>query len=104
AGVVRGGEGGARRGGQRVPFPAASPGPVGQAAAPEVERRVRLVDDGRHHVFVPAVRIVGGDDDRHALPFRQLLQAVQRVDDERLLVQRVRVSRGSVLIGRRPQE
>src|SRR5262245_14723018 len=73
--------------------------PISPASAQKVERCVRLIDDGRHHVVVPAVRVVKGDDHRHVAPLRELLELVQDVNQEDLLVERVGVTRVSILIG-----
>ena len=53
-------------------------------------------------MVVPAVGVVVGDDDRGVLPIGQLLQGVDRLDEELLLVERVGVAGVTVLVGRRP--
>ena len=60
---------------------------------------LRLVDDRIHHVVVPAIEIVVGDDDGGIFPKRVGLDGVDSVDDERLLVERIRVA-GVTIEGR----
>ena len=86
---------------QRQPWSvtAAGPWPISPASAQKVERCVRLVDDGRHHVVVPTVRVVKGDDHRHVAPLRELLEEVQDGNQEDLLVEGVGVTRVSILVG-----
>ena len=52
----------------------------------------RLVEDRRHHVIVPAVRIVPRDHYRGGTPLRRLLELVEHGYDKGLLVQRVGVA------------
>src|SRR4029077_19589236 len=56
------------------------------------------VDDGRHDVVVPAVRVVVGDHDRGVVPELGPLDRVDRVHQEVLLVDRVGVARVPVLV------
>ncbi len=60
-----------------------------------------LADDGRHDVVVPAVGVVVGEDDGHVLPLRQLLQAVEGLDQEALLAEGIGITGVAVLIRRR---
>src|SRR5437763_12372763 len=61
----------------------------------------RLVDDWTRHVVVPAARVVVGDDARRRPPLRTPLDAVDRRDEEVLLIERVRVAGLAVLVLRR---
>ena len=70
----------------------------GGRAHRRVGRGVRAVHPGRVLVVVPAVGVVIGDDDRGGLPVPGLLDLVDRVDDEVLLVDRIRVARVGVLV------
>src|SRR5437868_12566674 len=62
------------------------------------------MDDRRHHVVVPAVGIVIGDNYRRAVPKRRRLKRVNSVHEEGLLIERIRVHGMSVLVGRGFQE
>src|SRR5918911_3696482 len=55
-------------------------------------------------MVVPAAGVVLGDDDGCILPARKLLEAVDRIDQEVLLVERVGVACVPVLIGRGLEE
>src|SRR5215831_10078586 len=73
--------------------------PADPRAVQRVERRVGGgVDDRRHDVVVPAVRVVVGDHDRGAVPEPGPLDRVDRVHQEVLLVDRVGVARVPVLV------
>src|SRR5215467_1778638 len=73
--------------------------PADPGAVERVQRRVGGgVDDRRHDVVVPAVRVVVGDHDRGAAPELGPLDRVDRVHQEVLLVDRVGVARVPVLV------
>ena len=76
---------------ESVPVPHV-PGPVARPPW-----RLGLIHDRPDHVIVPTVGIVPRDDDRGFIPFRQRLQKIHRVDDERLLIQGRRIARVTVL-------
>ncbi len=69
-----------------------------------VGSRVRLADDRGHHMVIPPVRVIVSNDDRQAFPLRQLLQAVDGVDQEDLLVLGVGLFRVAGLVRRGVQE
>jgi len=79
-------------------------GPAASRPEELVVGGIRLADDGRHHVVVPAVRVIVGDDHRGLAPFRPRLQAVDRADDEALLGQRIGISGLAILEGARLEE
>src|SRR5882724_7497508 len=74
-------------------------GAAAAGAAQPVLARTRLADDRTHHMIVPPVRIVIGDDHGGMLPLRKPLEAVQGLHEKGLLGERVRVAGMSVLIG-----
>src|SRR4029077_8317298 len=72
---------------------------VGAAEADARQRVVgdlRLVDERIHHVVVPAIGIVVGDDDRGVFPQRARLQGIDGAHHELLLVERIGVARVSI--------
>src|SRR6266550_668667 len=73
--------------------------PADPGAVERVQRRVGGgVDDRRHDVVVPAVRVIVGNHDRGAVPELRPLDRVDGVHQEVLLVGRVGVARVSVLV------
>src|SRR5579862_1021356 len=69
-------------------------------AGKKISRTGRLVHDRSHLVVVPSVGVIVQDHDRRALPGRQPLQQVNRLNQEGLLVQWIGVAGVTVLIAR----
>lgn len=63
-------------------------------------RHIRLVKNRAHHVVVPAIRVIPGDDHGRTLPFIKLLQAINRVHQKMLLIEWVRISCVAILVSR----
>ena len=56
-----------------------------------------LLHDGTHHVIIPAIRIVPGNDHGHVFPLGQGLQGVDGIDQEELFIQWGRIPRMLIL-------
>src|SRR5262249_12053906 len=75
-------------------------GSAAARAREAVFRRLRLADDGAHHVVVPAIRVVVGDDDGRLLPLAGAHQGVDDGHEELLLGQWGRGGGLAVLVPR----
>src|ERR1700751_605121 len=79
-------------------------GPACRRPGESISGAGRLIYDRAHLVVVPASRIIVENNHRGAAPRRLLLEEVDQIHDERLFLQRVRVSGVAVLEGLRLQE
>src|SRR5436853_216911 len=90
---------------QRSSYRSAFLGPAAHRACREVRatcslRTLVVVEDGAHLVGVPTVGVVVGKGDRGGFPVSARLDAVDRVDQEVLFVERVGAGGVAVLVDR----
>jgi hypothetical protein len=65
---------------------------------------LRIIQNGAHLMIVPTIGIVIENYDGGAAPFRLMLEEIDRANNEPLLVQRILISRVTVLETRSLEE